>query len=65
MTSALDVVTFGKAMLRLADRPGPLEKAISFYNHTADAETHVAIGLTRLDLKVGWASRLEQGATIY
>lgn len=65
MTSALDVVTFGEAMLLLADRPGPLDNATSFYTHTAGAETNVAIGLTRLDLKVGWASRLEQGATIY
>lgn len=59
MTSALDVVTFGEAMLLLvADRPGPLEDATSFYKHTAGAETNVAIGLARLGLKVGWASRL-------
>ncbi|MDP3757007.1 sugar kinase [Polaromonas sp.] len=59
MTSALDVVTFGEAMMLLvADRPGPLEDAASFYKHTAGAETNVAIGLARLGLKVGWASRL-------
>ena len=59
MTSALDVITFGEAMLLLvADRPGPLEQAQAFYKRTAGAETNVAIGLARLGLKVGWASRL-------
>ena len=59
MTNTLDVVTFGEAMLLLvADRPGPLELAQAFYKHTAGAETNVAIGLARLGLKVGWASRL-------
>ncbi len=55
----LDVVTFGEAMMLLvADRPGPIEAAQSFYKRTAGAETNVAIGLARLGLKVGWASRL-------
>lgn len=59
MTSALDVVTFGEAMMLLvADRPGALEDATSFHKYTAGAETNVAIGLARLGLKVGWASRL-------
>ncbi|MES2687836.1 MAG: sugar kinase [Pseudomonadota bacterium] len=59
MTSALDVVTFGEAMMLLvADRPGALEDAASFHKYTAGAETNVAIGLARLGLKVGWASRL-------
>lgn len=54
-----DVVTFGEAMLLLvADRPGPIEQAESFHKRTAGAETNVAIGLARLGLKVGWASRL-------
>lgn len=58
-SSALDVVTFGEAMLLLvADRPGPLEDAGAFHKRTAGAETNVAIGLARLGLKVGWASRL-------
>ena len=56
---ACDVVTFGEAMLLLvADRPGPIEAAQSFHKRTAGAETNVAIGLARLGLKVGWASRL-------
>ncbi|NML85045.1 sugar kinase [Polaromonas sp.] len=59
MTSALDVIAFGEAMMLLvADRPGPLEQAQAFYKRTAGAETNVAIGLARLGLKVGWASRL-------
>lgn len=56
---SLDAVTFGEAMLLLvADRPGPLETAESFAKRTAGAETNVAIGLSRLGLSVGWASRL-------
>jgi sugar/nucleoside kinase (ribokinase family) len=59
MTHALDVVTFGEAMMLLvADRPGPLEDAGAFLKHTAGAETNVAVGLARLGLKVAWASRL-------
>jgi 2-dehydro-3-deoxygluconokinase len=59
MSRALDVVTFGEAMMLLiADQPGPLEDAQLFYKRTAGAETNVAIGLSRLGLNVGWASRL-------
>ena len=57
--TAFDVATFGEAMLLLvANQPGPLENAKAFYKRTAGAETNVAIGLSRLGLKVGWASRL-------
>jgi dehydrogluconokinase len=57
--AAFDVAVFGEAMLLLvADRPGPIEDAQSFHKRTAGAETNVAIGLARLGLKVGWASRL-------
>ena len=56
---AFDVATFGEAMLLLvADTPGPIEQAQVFHKRTAGAETNVAIGLARLGLKVGWASRL-------
>lgn len=59
MTHELDVITFGEAMLLLvADRAGPMEQAHAFHKRTAGAETNVAIGLARLGLKVGWASRL-------
>jgi 2-dehydro-3-deoxygluconokinase len=57
--SPFDVALFGEAMLLLvADRPGPIENATAFHKRTAGAETNVAIGLARLGLKVGWASRL-------
>jgi 2-dehydro-3-deoxygluconokinase len=59
MNNALDVITFGEAMMLLvADQPGPLEQAAAFHKRTAGAETNVVIGLARLGLKVGWASRL-------
>jgi dehydrogluconokinase len=57
--SAFDVALFGEAMLLLvADQPGPIENATAFHKRTAGAETNVAIGLSRLGLRVGWASRL-------
>jgi len=56
---AIDVVTFGEAMMLLvADQPGPLEQAQAFVKRTAGAETNVAIGLARLGLQVAWCSRL-------
>ncbi len=56
---SLDVVTLGEAMvLFVADQAGPLETVSSFTKRTAGAETNVAIGLARLGLRVGWASRL-------
>ena len=56
---ALDVATFGEAMVLLvADEPGPLDAAQRFHKRTAGAETNVAVGLARLGLRVGWASRL-------
>jgi len=56
---AIDVVTFGEAMMMLvADQAGPLELAQAFFKRTAGAETNVAIGLARLGLKVSWCSRL-------
>ncbi|GAB3626506.1 2-dehydro-3-deoxygluconokinase [Pandoraea terrae] len=57
--AALDVVTFGEAMMLLvADTPGAIEDVHTFHKRTAGAETNVAIGLSRLGLRVGWASRL-------
>ncbi|MDF3833074.1 sugar kinase [Cupriavidus basilensis] len=59
MSTDLDVVTLGEAMLMLvAGETGPLEDVQTFHKRTAGAETNVAIGLARLGLKVGWASRL-------
>ncbi len=57
--SAMDVVTLGEAMLLLAaEQPGPIEQASTFTKCTAGAETNVAIGLSRLGLRVAWVSRL-------
>jgi len=55
----LDVVTLGEAMgLFVARESGPLDEAMSFDKRSAGAETNVAVGLARLGLRVGWASRL-------
>ncbi len=54
-----DVVTVGEALVLLAaDQPGPLASVRSYTSYTAGAETNVAVGLSRLGLRVGWASRL-------
>ncbi|GAB3778120.1 sugar kinase [Ramlibacter monticola] len=54
-----DVATFGEMMqMFVAETPGPLEQVARFTKRTAGAETNVAIGLARLGLRVGWASRL-------
>lgn len=59
MSRTFDVVTLGEAMtMFVAAEPGPLEEVETFHKRTAGAETNVAIGLARLGLKVGWASRL-------
>lgn len=59
MDPNFDVALLGEAMVMLvADEPGPLEQVHSFHKRTAGAETNAAIGLARLSLKVGWASRL-------
>ena len=58
-----DVVTLGEALVLLAaDQPGPLAAVQSFTAYTAGAETNVAVGLARLGLRVGWASRLGDDA---
>lgn len=59
MPDSFDVITFGEAMLLMvAHEAGPLEQAQTLHKRTAGAETNVAIGLARLGLRVGWASRL-------
>jgi 2-dehydro-3-deoxygluconokinase len=59
MTHSLDVAVFGEAMMMfVAAEPGPLEQVETFHRRMAGAEINVAIGLARLGLRVGWASRL-------
>lgn len=58
-SSALDVVTVGEAMaMFVACETGPLEDVAQFTRQVAGAELNVAIGLSRLGLKVGWVSRV-------
>ena len=55
----LDVITIGEAMVQFAARePGPLDEAVVFDRITAGAELNVAVGLSRLGLRVGYISRL-------
>lgn len=55
----LDVVTVGEAMVVFAAQtPGPLEEAKAFVRSAAGAELNVAVGLSRLGLRVGYVSRL-------
>ncbi|WP_288198366.1 sugar kinase [uncultured Pleomorphomonas sp.] len=57
--TALDVVTFGEAMaMFVATAPGDLAGVETFTRRMAGAETNVAVGLSRLGLRVGWVSRL-------
>jgi 2-dehydro-3-deoxygluconokinase len=55
---AFDVVTYGEAMaMFVADETGDLSTVNHFTRRLAGAETNVAIGLSRLGLRVGWVSR--------
>lgn len=60
MTKAgLDSVTFGEAMVMfVAEETGDLSSVEHFFRRLAGAETNVAIGLARLGLKSGWASKV-------
>ncbi|WP_377705179.1 sugar kinase [Pseudoduganella sp. UC29_71] len=54
-----DVVTVGEAMaLLMARQPGPLAGVSEFERATAGAELNVAVGLSRLGLRVGYVSSL-------
>jgi len=56
---SLDVVTFGEAMaMFIADQVGELHKANNFTLALAGSETNVSVGLSRLDYKVGWVSKI-------
>ncbi|PEC50980.1 2-dehydro-3-deoxygluconokinase [Bacillus sp. AFS077874] len=59
----LDVITFGEAMaMFIADKPGFLHEIDQFTRELAGAETNVAIGLTKLGLRSGWASKVGNDA---
>ena len=55
----VDVVTVGEAMvLFIAQHRGPLEGVHQFKKLTAGAELKVAVGLSRLGMRVGYVSRV-------
>jgi 2-dehydro-3-deoxygluconokinase len=55
----LDAVVFGEAMaMFIADEYLPLEEASHYTRALAGAEVNVAVGLSRLDYRIGWISRL-------
>ncbi|MDQ0268547.1 sugar kinase [Cytobacillus purgationiresistens] len=57
--NTLDVVTFGEPMVMFyANHPGPLHTATSFSRALAGAESNVACGISRLDLRVGYVTKL-------
>lgn len=57
----LDVLTVGEAMaLFVAQTPGPLADVGQFSRSSAGAELNVAMGLSRLGLRVGYVSRVGQ-----
>ncbi len=57
--AVLDVVTVGEAMaLFMARQPGALSRVHEFSRATAGAELNVAVGLSRLGLRVGYISRV-------
>lgn len=56
---ALEVVTFGETMVLFAAlEQGPLRFANTYTRHSAGTETNFAVGLARLDHRVGWFSRV-------
>ncbi|PFP24911.1 2-dehydro-3-deoxygluconokinase [Bacillus sp. AFS073361] len=59
----LDTITFGEAMaMFMANHPGSLHEVSQFTRELAGAETNVAIGLARLGLRSGWASKVGNDA---
>lgn len=59
MSFPLDVLTYGEAMaLFVADDTGPLHAVDHFTKRIAGADLNVAIGLARLDFRVGYLSRV-------
>ncbi|MDT3426612.1 2-dehydro-3-deoxygluconokinase [Paenibacillus forsythiae] len=59
MSKYLDVVTFGEPMAMFyANEEGPLDEVNSFSKALAGAESNVATGLSRLEHKVGYVTKL-------
>jgi 2-dehydro-3-deoxygluconokinase len=59
MTSPLDLVTLGEAMVQLnATETGPLRHVRTFEKHAAGSELNCAIAASRLGLRTGWIGKL-------
>jgi dehydrogluconokinase len=57
--SAYDVIGFGETMgMFVAEQPGDLARVTQFSKRICGADSNVAIGLSRLGLKVAWVSRV-------
>ncbi|MBY9079492.1 sugar kinase [Paenibacillus sp. HN-1] len=61
MDKHLDVVTFGEPMAMFyANETGPLDEVTAFSKALAGAESNVAAGLSRLEHRVGYVTKLGQ-----
>ncbi|MDB5438961.1 MAG: 2-dehydro-3-deoxygluconokinase [Caulobacteraceae bacterium] len=59
MTRAYDVIGFGETMaMFVAEEAGDLAQVTRFQKRICGADSNVAIGLSRLGLKVAWVSRV-------
>lgn len=60
MSSAVDALTFGEAMVAFRS-PGPLTQGGALVPHVVGAESNVAVALARLGHSASWVSRLGAG----
>lgn len=59
MTRAYDVIGFGETMaMFVAEEAGDLAQVTNFHKRICGADSNVAIGLSRLGLRVAWVSRV-------
>jgi dehydrogluconokinase len=57
--SEIDILSFGETMaMFVAEQAGDLASVSAFHKRIAGADSNVAIGLSRLGLKVAWLSRV-------
>jgi 2-dehydro-3-deoxygluconokinase len=63
MTSPVELVAFGEALVAFVARPaGPLHEASEFSAHVVGAESNVAVGVARLGHRVSFAGRVGDDA---
>jgi 2-dehydro-3-deoxygluconokinase len=61
MSAAVDVLTFGEAMVALRSA-GPLSQGGDLASHVVGAESNLAVALARLGHRTRWVSRLGAGS---